>query len=263
MQSYLIAAIIFAVLGLAVVGLITVYNRVQRLKIKVDEALAGIDVALEKRFDLLSEQIEAVKKFLSHEHKLFTDVTALRTGEKQEENARLGQKELADEAVDTINKEIDRYSKDMEKIKGQIEKASSRSERHRRGAKERDEQKKAEASEQFYKNEALRAGTINQKVNVLTGAHRDLAGVGAGIDALTEQYPIMCSWVSVDKFQDAITNSEEHLQAARRLYNSNVSVYNQALVTIPWSIAAAILGMKKADFYEIEDKKRSFSVSFE
>ena len=43
------------------------YNRLRRLSVKVQEGSAGIDVALEKRYDMLSEEIEAVKKYLAHE----------------------------------------------------------------------------------------------------------------------------------------------------------------------------------------------------
>ena len=48
------------------------YNRLQRLSVKVQEGSAGIDVALEKRYDMLSEEIEAVKKYLAHEYQIYT-----------------------------------------------------------------------------------------------------------------------------------------------------------------------------------------------
>ena len=51
-----------------------VYNRqrLKRLFVKVQEGSAGIDVALEKRYDMLSEEIEAVKKYLTHEYQIYT-----------------------------------------------------------------------------------------------------------------------------------------------------------------------------------------------
>lgn len=55
-----------AVLVVLAAAYIVLYNRLQRLRIKVEEAGAGIDIALEKRFDLLTEEIEVVKKYLSH-----------------------------------------------------------------------------------------------------------------------------------------------------------------------------------------------------
>ena len=53
---------------LLIIGVILVYNRLQQLSVKVEEAASGIDVALEKRWDLLNELLAAVKKYLSHEY---------------------------------------------------------------------------------------------------------------------------------------------------------------------------------------------------
>ena len=57
--------------------------------------------------------------------------------------------------------------------------------------------------------------------------------------------------------------AEEHLQAARRLYNANVSLYNQTIRTIPWVIVAALCHMEAADFYEADEKKRDFEADFD
>ena len=45
---------------LLVLCYVRMYNRLKRLFVKVQEGSAGIDVALEKRYDMLSEEIEAV-----------------------------------------------------------------------------------------------------------------------------------------------------------------------------------------------------------
>lgn len=47
---------------------------------KVLEALAGIDVQLKKRLDLIPNILTIAKKFMTHEEKIFTEVTALREG---------------------------------------------------------------------------------------------------------------------------------------------------------------------------------------
>jgi LemA protein len=49
---------------------------------------------------------------------------------------------------------------------------------------------------------------------------------------------------------------EEHLQAARRLYNSNVSYLNQRIVSFPSSIVAGSLGLRSRLFFEAEDSKK-------
>lgn len=54
--------ILVAVIAVLLILYIKFYNHLQRLSVKVQEGSAGIDVALEKRYDMLSEEIEAVKK---------------------------------------------------------------------------------------------------------------------------------------------------------------------------------------------------------
>ena len=64
----------------------------------------------------------------------------------------------------------------------------------------------------------------------------------------------------MDHFQKSIYDAEEHLQAARRLYNSNVSLYNQKIVMFPYSVVARIHGMYKADFYEVDENKKEYLI---
>ena len=78
------------------------------LRVKVEEAGADIDVALEKRFDLLSEEIEAVKKYLSHEYQIMTDLTAARVGADLEEKRMAQQQEISEEVLKSIDQEIAR-----------------------------------------------------------------------------------------------------------------------------------------------------------
>jgi LemA protein len=57
-------------LGIAVViGLwfVSTMNRFRVLQIKINEALSGIDVALTKRFDVLTKMWDLVKKYMEFE----------------------------------------------------------------------------------------------------------------------------------------------------------------------------------------------------
>ena len=49
---------------------------------------------------------------------------------------------------------------------------------------------------------------------------------------------------------------EEHLQGARRAYNSNVSLLNRKIVTFPTSIVAGMSGIHAEEFFEAESNKR-------
>ena len=92
MELAVIGIGIAVLLVLLIVGFILMYNRLQRLRVKVEEAGSGIDVALEKRYDMLSELLESVKKYLTHEYQTLTGVTALRSGAQGEER-RLDQQQ--------------------------------------------------------------------------------------------------------------------------------------------------------------------------
>lgn len=247
---------------LLMIGFILAYNRLQRLSVKVEEAASGIDVALEKRWDLLNELLGTVKKYLSHEYETLTGVTALRSG-TQAEHRRLDQQaEASAETVRSIDQEIDRQSQNMEQIRRQLEKGrfpKGRRDRDRKSAHSRSQAAQAEMRQANRR----RRDAVSQKVGVLASVHRDLSGVTAGIDALYEQYPLLNSWISLDQYQRAAFQTEEHLQAARRLYNSNVSLYNQTLRTIPWAIVASLCRMEAADFYEADEKKRNFEANFD
>lgn len=57
---------------------IFVYNRLQHLSNSVEEASSGIDIALLKRYDLISSLVETVKGYTKHELAVFKEVAAIR-----------------------------------------------------------------------------------------------------------------------------------------------------------------------------------------
>lgn len=85
MINHYVGIIIILIVVLVAACYISVYNKLRRLSVKVDEGSSGIDVALEKRYDLLSEEIEAVKKFLQHEYDTYLAVTSVRADKELEE----------------------------------------------------------------------------------------------------------------------------------------------------------------------------------
>lgn len=259
----------FIIIGVAVlilvIGFILAYNRLQQLSVKVEEAASGIDVALEKRCDLLNELLAAVKKYLAHEYETLTDVTALRSGTELESRRINHQAEVSAETVRSIDREIDLQSQNMQKIRNQLN-----AERHRDSsfqsrlmAHSQNHSQNQGPQSLLHQTDRRRTEAVSRKIEALASLHHDLNGVTAGIDALYEQYPLLNSWISLDQYQRAAFQTEEHLQAARRLYNSNVSLYNQAVRTIPWAIVAAIFHMKPAGFYEADEKKRNFEANFD
>lgn len=70
---------VFIVIGVVLIALYLVYVLLIMKKNKVKEALAGIDVQLKKRYDLIPNVLFLANKFMEHERSLIEDITKLRT----------------------------------------------------------------------------------------------------------------------------------------------------------------------------------------
>jgi LemA protein len=177
-----IIIVLLVVLGLIiVVGLwyISTMNGLRQLEVKVNEAESGIDVALTKRFDVLTKLVNTVKGYAKHEAETFEKVTKWRAG----------------------------LPKDL---------------------------------------------TLEQKQEFMS----KMNDVQTGINVAVEAYPDLKAEKSFLNLQQNITDVEEHLQAARRLYNANVSQINSRIVTFPTSVVANMIHMAKKEFFEAEASKR-------
>ena len=73
--TILIVVLVVVALGLFVV---TGINKLRQQRVSVDEALAGIDVQLTRRAELVPNLVETVKGYASHEKGVFEAVTAAR-----------------------------------------------------------------------------------------------------------------------------------------------------------------------------------------
>lgn len=170
---------IFIIIGIIVLVVVIWYiatmNGIRKAGLKVDEADSGIDVALTKRYDVLTKQLAVVKEYASYESRTLFETIQLRSGMSVKEKS---------EAASKMN----------------------------------------EAANQFR----------------LTA----------------EAYPELKSSANYIALQNSISDVEEHLQAARRLYNANATAYNTKLVMFPSSIVAGMIGAQKRDLFEAEEEKR-------
>ncbi len=175
-MPYMLLLIALIVLLIAfIIWYISVSNRLNRAIIKIDEANSGIDVALTKRYDVLTKMMNVVKDYARHEKEILFEIVKLRNNMSIEEKS---------EANDKMNHNLDQ------------------------------------------------------------------------IKLLAENYPELRSSENYKTLQQAISDVEEHLQAARRMYNSNVSILNQSIVTFPDKIVAGMKRITKRDFFEAEESKR-------
>ena len=167
----LIAFIVIVVIF--VIWMIATVNGFKRKEIKIDECLSGIEVALTKRYDMLTKMIDTAKGYMSHEEEVFTKVISLRRGMSADE---------------------------------------------------------------------------------LQNADKQISEMSAKFFAVAEGYPELKSAELFSDLQAGIRDAEEHLQAARRLYNASVSDYNTSIAMFPASILAG--GRAAKSFFAAEESKR-------
>ena len=176
--------IIVAVLLVILIGMwyIKVLNKLNIALVKIDETASGIDVALTKRYDLLTKMVEVVKGYTKHEKETITEVTKLR------KNMSMNDK----------NKMNNEMTQAIEQIK-----------------------------------------------------------------IIAENYPDLKANENFIVLQNSISEVEENLQIARKLYNSNVSTFNQLIVVFPNSIVASTKRMKQKEFFEADDlQKEDVKINF-
>ena len=88
--------VIVGIVGLiliCIIAWISMSNGIKVAGLKCDEALSGIDVALTKRYDVLTKMLDVVKAFQRHERETLTELVQLRSGmsmaERQAANGRM------------------------------------------------------------------------------------------------------------------------------------------------------------------------------
>ena len=75
-----IAIILLILAVLLAIWCIATVNGFRKKEIRAQEGLSGIEVALAKRYDMLTKLLDAAKGYLTHETQLFTGTIQLRQG---------------------------------------------------------------------------------------------------------------------------------------------------------------------------------------
>ena len=104
-----------------------------------------------------------------------------------------------------------------------------------------------------YKHEQkdiVNAKNLNNKMNELI--------------AVAENYPELKASEQYLNLQRNLTKVESQLQAARRIYNTEVTDYNNKIGVVPSNIVASLFGFKEEELFEIEEyKKENINIKFE
>ena len=81
------------------------------------------------------------------------------------------------------------------------------------------------------------------------------------IIAVAENYPELKVSEQFLNLQKNLTKIESQLQAARRIYNNDVTKYNTKIKIIPYNIIAILFGFSEEDLFKInEEAKNNISV---
>ena len=82
--------------------------------------------------------------------------------------------------------------------------------------------------------------------------------------AVAENYPELKASEQYLNLQKNLSKLESQLQAARRIYNNEVTNYNDKISVVPSNIIAKLFGFKEAKLFEIEEyKKENINIKLE
>src|SRR5207247_6602067 len=95
--------VVLGIVALALLYGVLVYNRLVRLRIRVENAWSQIDVQLRRRYDLIPNLIESVKGYAEHERELFEEVAKARSQAQSAAGVR-AQAEAENQVTRTLNR---------------------------------------------------------------------------------------------------------------------------------------------------------------
>src|SRR3954447_19737032 len=80
-----------------------------------------------------------------------------------------------------------------------------------------------------------------------------LTGALGRLFAVAEAYPQLRATENFQQLQGELTNTEDQISGARRIYNGNVQTYNTKIQMFPNSIIAGFGHFTASEFFEIEN----------
>lgn len=113
------------------------------------------------------------------------------------------------------------------------------------------------------RNSAVSAGESGNP-GELAAAEGILSGALRQVFALSEAYPDLKANTNFLDLQQQLSDTEDKVSAARRIYNGNVRDYNTKIQQVPSNIIAGMGNFPIREFFEIEDasERATPTVSF-
>ena len=108
--------------------------------------------------------------------------------------------------------------------------------------------------------EAMQASSVGETAK----AESKLTGALTELRAVAENYPTLRATENFQQLSRNLSELEDEIAAARRIYNSNVQAYNTDIQQFPGSIIANQGNFAAREFFEIEDatERNAPQVSF-
>ena len=100
----------------------------------------------------------------------------------------------------------------------------------------------------------LRATYMNKQKDITNA--QNLNNKMNQLVAVAENYPELKASEQYLNLQKNLSKIESQLQAARRIYNNEVTKYNTKITTVPSNIIASAFGFKEANLFTIEEYKK-------
>ena len=103
--------IFLVILGILILWLVGLYNRLVSLRNRRQNAFADIDVQLRQRHDLVPQLVETVKGYAGHERELLTKVTEARSAAMSAKSieAKIGAEQQLSSALAGLRVQVEAY----------------------------------------------------------------------------------------------------------------------------------------------------------
>jgi LemA protein len=101
--------------------------------------------------------------------------------------------------------------------------------------------------------EAMQASSVGETAK----AESKLTGALTELRAVAENYPTLRATENFQQLSRNLSELEDEIAAARRIYNSNVQSYNTDIQQFPGSIIANQGGFTEREFFEIDEADRA------
>jgi len=110
---------------------------------------------------------------------------------------------------------------------------------------------------------AMKAGTINEKIDAEARLSRALGGIQVAVEA----YPDLKASQNFMQLQEEISDVENKLAAARRFFNAATKELNIGVQVFPSNIVAGMFGFHKEPMFDLGERREEMEeppkVSFE